>query len=152
MDIRDTTQKEFAFHRWELGAMGGDFEDADIMTVYGGFFLTPKLSIEASASKIFADFSDGDMADISINMHPFPNWRISPFFSVGTGLIHSDPESTLVQESDRTDQIGHAGAGIRVYLARRFIFRAQYKNYVIFQSTDDNQEINEWKAGFAVFF
>jgi uncharacterized protein YgiM (DUF1202 family) len=150
--ISDATQKEFAFHRWEMGAMGGTFEDADVLSVYGGFFLTPKLSVELSASKIFADFSDGEMADVSINMHPFPEWRFSPFFSVGTGLIHSNPDTTLVKESDRTDQLAHAGIGIRVYLARRFVFRAQYKNYVIFQSTDDNQEINEWKAGFAVFF
>jgi uncharacterized protein YgiM (DUF1202 family) len=152
MQIKDVTQKDFGFHRWEMGAMGGDFEHADVLTAYGGFFLTPKLSIELSASKIFAQFSDGEMADVSINMHPFPEWRFSPFFSVGTGLIHSNPDTTLVQESDRTDQLAHAGIGIRVYLARRFVFRAQYKNYVIFQSTDDNQEINEWKAGFAVFF
>ena len=152
MEIRDATLKEFAFHRWEMGAMGGDFEDADVMTAYGGFFLTPKLSVEVSASKIFADFSDADMFDASVLIHPFPAWRISPFFTVGTGIIHSDPDTTLVQESDRTDQLAHVGAGVRIYLARRFIFRAQYKNYVIFQSTDDNQEIDEWKAGFAVFF
>jgi len=152
MQIADATKKEFAFHRWEMGAMGGDFENADIVTVYGGFFFTPKLSVELSASKIFPEFSSGEMADISINMHPFPEWRFSPFFSIGTGLVHSNPDTTLVQESDRTDQLAHAGLGIRVYLARRFIFRAQYKNYIIFQSTDDNQEIDEWKAGFAVFF
>ena len=152
MEIRDATLKEFAFHRWEMGAMGGDFEDADVMTAYGGFFLTPKLSVELSASKIFADFSDADMFDASVLIHPFPTLRISPFFTVGTGVIFSDPDTTLVQESDRTDQLAHVGAGVRIYLARRFIFRAQYKNYVIFQSTDDNQEIDEWKAGFAVFF
>ncbi|MGD8842397.1 MAG: hypothetical protein PVJ83_02890 [Gammaproteobacteria bacterium] len=152
VDITDATRKEFAFHRIEAGAMGGDFEDAEVLTMYGGFFLTPKLSIELSASKIFADFSDGEMADVSISMHPFPEWRFSPFFSLGTGIIHSNPDTTLVEESDRTDQLAHVGAGLRVYLTRRFIFRAQYKNYVIFQSTDDNQEIDEWKAGFAVFF
>lgn len=152
MEITDATQKEFSFHRWEMGANGGDFEGADVMTIYGGFFLTPKLSVELSASKLFADFSDGEMADLSINIHPFPEWRFSPFFAVGTGLIHSNPDTTLVEEPDRTDQLAHAGLGLRVYLARRFIFRLQYKNYLIFQSTDDNQEINEWKAGFAVFF
>jgi len=152
MDIADATQKQFAFHRWEFGAMGGDFENADVMSVYGGFFLTPKLSVELSGSKLFARYSTGEMGNISINIHPFPEWRFSPFFALGTGIIHSNPDTTLVQESDRTDQLAHAGLGLRVYLARRFIFRVQYKNYVIFQSTDDNQEINEWKAGFAVFF
>jgi len=151
-DITDATKTEFAFHRWEMGAMGGEFKSGEVMTVYGGFFFTPNLSAEISASKIFFDFSDADMVDASLLIHPFPSWRFSPFFSIGTGVIKNDPKSTLVQEKDRTDQIAHVGAGLRVYLARRFIFRAQYKNYVIFQSSDDNQEINEWKAGFAVFF
>jgi hypothetical protein len=34
MEIRDATRKEFAFHRWEMGAMGGDFEHADVLSVY----------------------------------------------------------------------------------------------------------------------
>ena len=151
-DITDATKKEFSFHRWEMGAMGGDFENSDVMTVYGGFFFTPKFSAELSASKIFANFSDADMANVSLSIHPFPEWRLSPFFTLGTGVIKTDPKTTLVQESDSTDQLAHAGAGLRVYLARRFIFRAQYKHYVIFKSSNDNQEIDEWKAGFAVFF
>ncbi len=152
MQIAEATQKQFAFHRWEAGAIGGDFEGADVMSIYGGFSLTPKFSLELSWSKIFARFSSGEMADASLNIHPFPEWRFSPFFALGTGVINSNPDTTLVQESDRTDQLAHVGLGLRVYLTRRFIFRVQYKNYVIFQSTDDNQEINEWKAGFAVFF
>lgn len=152
LEIRDATRKEFAFHRWEMGAMGGNFENADVISLYGGFFLTPKLSVEVSGSKIFARFSDADMLDASVLIHPFPEWRVSPFFTVGTGVIGTDADTTLVQEPDRTDQLGHVGAGLRIYLARRFVFRIQYKNYVIFQSTNDNQEIDEWKAGFAVFF
>jgi uncharacterized protein YgiM (DUF1202 family) len=151
-EIRDATMQEFAQHRWEMGLMGGDFEGADVMTLYGGFSFTPNLSIEASLSRAFADFSDADMGDVSLAIHPFPNRRFSPFFSIGTGVIRSDAKTTLVQEPDSTDQLAHVGVGIRIYLARRFLFRAQYKNYVIFQSTDDNQEIDEWKAGFSVFF
>lgn len=151
-EVRDATIDEFARHRWEFGLMGGDFENADILTAYAGFLLTPNLAIEASASRAFADFSDADMADISVAIRPFPSWRFSPFFSIGTGVINSDPKTTLVQERDQIDQLAHAGAGLNIYLGRRFVFRAQYKNYVIFQSTDDNQEIDEWKAGFSVFF
>ncbi|HFD80689.1 MAG TPA: hypothetical protein ENK05_09915 [Gammaproteobacteria bacterium] len=151
-EVRDASKKEFSFHRWEGGLLGGDFDSSDVLTIYGGFFPTANVSIELSASKIFASSSDADMANISLLMHPFPQWRVSPFVSLGTGVIRTNPKSTLVQESDRTDQIAHAGVGVRVYLARRFIFRAQYRNHVIFQSTNDNEEINEWKAGFAVFF
>ncbi len=98
------------------------------------------------------------MYDISLSVHPYPSWRFSPFFTIGTGVIKTDPKRTLPQRSDQTDQLAQVGAGLRVYLARRFIFRAQYKHYVIFESADDkpgndnNQEIDEWKAGFAFFF
>jgi len=152
LKIPDTTQKEFAAHRWELGTLGGRFENAKVLTIHGGFFPTPAISLEVSASKLFANFSDGEMANISINIHPFPNWRFSPFATVGTGIIHSNPDTTLVRQSDNTDQLAHAGLGLRIYLTRRFILRAQYRKYEIFQSSDNNQEIDEWKAGFSVFF
>ncbi len=142
----------FIRHRWEFGALGGKFENAENLTLYGAYGFNSNLSVELSATKIFSNFSDGEMANINLVSHPFPNWRISPFFTLGTGVIRTNPKATLVKEIDRTDQLGHVGVGARIYLARRFLFRAQYKHYVIFQSTNDNQEIDEWNAGFAVFF
>ncbi len=151
-EIRDATLKEFSFHRLEIGALGGTFDNNDIMTVYGGFWFTPNLSVELSASKKFSDFSSADMANLGVLIHPFPEWRISPFFTVGTGVIRTNLNPILGQGENRTDQLAHVGAGLRVYLTRQFIFRAQYKNYVIFSNADDNQEINEWQAGLSVFF
>ena len=77
---------------------------------------------------------------------------MSPFFKLGAGVIHTEPKSTLVQAEDRTDEIGHAGFGIRTYVSRRFIFRTEYNNYVVFTSRDDNEEVEEWKVGFSFFF
>ncbi len=151
-DFPDATLAEFTRHRWEMAAMGGDFAGADVLTVLGGYFLTPNLGVEVTASKIFADFSDSEMVDASLVAHPFPAWRVSPYFMVGTGLVHTNPKVTLVAEQDATDQLAHVGIGARIYLTRQFVFRVQYTHYVIFQSVDDNQEIDEWKAGFAVFF
>ena len=150
--FKDATIAEFARHRWELGALGGDFEGANVISLLGGFALTPHMYVEMELSKVLADFSDSNVATLGLVSLPFPGWRFSPFFTVGTGVIQTDPKATLVQARDQTDQTGYVGAGLRVYLTRRFVFRAQYRNYVIFQSKDDNQEINEWKAGFAVFF
>lgn len=150
--FNDATMAGFIRHRWELGLLGGQFEQAENLTLYGSFGFNRNLSVELSATKIFSNFSDGEMANLNLVSHPFPNWRISPFFTLGTGIIRTNPKATLVREIDRTDQIGHVGVGARIYLTRRFLFRAQYKHYVIFQSTNDNQEIDEWNAGFAVFF
>jgi len=143
---------DFSRRRWEAGVMVGDFEGADEITAYAGYAMTPNLSIELSVSQVFGSFSDAVTGSVSILAQPFPEWRISPFFSLGTGVIYTDPNVTLVDELDRTEQIASVGVGVRMYLTRRFIFRAEYKNHVIFQDTNDNQEINEWKAGFAFFF
>jgi hypothetical protein len=143
---------DFSRRRWEAGLLAGDFEGADIITAYVAYAMTPNLSGELAASQVFGDFSDALMATVNLVAQPFPEWRLSPYFSLGTGVIYTDPKVTLVDEKDRTEQIGSVGAGVRWYLTRRFLLRAEYRNHVIFQDKDDNQEIDEWKAGFSFFF
>ena len=143
---------DFSKRRWEAGVLAGDFEGADMITAYTGYAMTANFSVELSVSQVFGNYSDSVVGRVSLLAQPFPEWRLSPFFSLGTGIIYTDPNVTLVDESDRTEQIGSVGVGIRCYLTRRFLLRAEYRNSVIFQDKDDNQEINEWKAGFAFFF
>jgi hypothetical protein len=148
----DAAIGDFSQRRWEGGVLAGDFDGADIITAYAAYAMTQNFSAELSVSQVFGDFSDAIIGRISLVAQPFPEWRLSPFFSLGGGLVYIDPNVTLVDESDRTDQIASVGAGVRMYLTRRFILRAEYKNNVIFQDKNDNQEIDEWKAGFAFFF
>jgi hypothetical protein len=143
---------DFSRRRWELGVMAGDFEGANIITAHTGYMVTRNLSVELQLSQAFGNFSDALIGSINLLAQPFPEWRASPFFLLGTGAIYTDPNVTLVGEEDRLEQITNVGVGLRVYLTRRFVFRAEYQNHVILQKTDDNQEINEWKAGFAFFF
>ena len=60
--------------------------------------------------------------------------------------------TTIIASPDRTDNTAHAGIGLRTYLTRRFLVRLEYKTYVVFQSVEENAEIDEWKLGFGVFF
>jgi hypothetical protein len=146
-DIGDYTKR-----RWEAGVLAGDFDGGDEVSVFVAYAMTGNLSIELAASQLFGDYSDAVTGTVSLVAQPFPEWRLSPFLSLGTGIIYTDPNVTLVDEQDRTEQIGSVGVGVRCYLTRRFLLRAEYRNSVIFQDKDDNQEINEWKAGFAFFF
>lgn len=143
---------DFSARRWELGVLGGDFGGANVLSVLGGYAITENLSAELSFSQALGNFSDSRMVNVNLLAHPFPAWRVSPFFTLGTGMIQTEPRVTLVQAEDRRDQIGHVGVGVRAYLTRRFVLRAEYRNYVVFTSRSENEEINEWKAGFSVFF
>ena len=143
---------DYSKRRWEAGVLAGDFKGGDVVTAYADYAMTANLSAELSISQVFGNYSDAITGSISLLAQPFPEWRIAPFFLLGSGLIYTDPNVTLVDESDRTEQLASVGAGLRCYLTRRFLLRAEYKYSVIFQDTNDNQEINEWKAGFAFFF
>ncbi|MFQ5548210.1 MAG: SH3 domain-containing protein [Woeseia sp.] len=145
-------QQDFTDARWEAGVLAGDFGGANIVSLYGGYSLNPNVSIEVWGSQILGNFSNGWMGSVNLTHETWPEWRISPFFTMGTGVIHTEPKSTIVRGEDRTDQVAHVGAGVRFYMTRRFVLRAEYKSYVVFTSRDENEEVEEWKAGFAFFF
>ncbi|MBT8136102.1 MAG: SH3 domain-containing protein [Gammaproteobacteria bacterium] len=139
-------------HRWRAGFTTGDFGGANVLSLYGGYNLTPNLSVELAFGQALGPFAENVMATASV-VHQFvPQRRLTPFFSLTGGMIRTDPAATLVRTEDRTDQLAAAGAGVRAWITRQFVFRAEYRSYVVFTSRDDNQEIDEWKAGFTFYF
>jgi uncharacterized protein YgiM (DUF1202 family) len=144
--------EEFTSRRWETTLSFGDFDGASSISLTGGYRFTPNLSVELTGMDISGDYSDGWLAGIRLLHTPFPEWRLSPYVLLGTGVLHISPHASLVSTEDRTDQVAQAGAGVRAWIARRFMFRAEYSGYVTFTSRDENEEVEEWKAGIAFFF
>lgn len=153
LDLQEPSRENYMSRRWHGGAMGGDFGGASLISAFGGYSFSDNLSIELTVNHILGEFSNGYSATLGL-MHVFaPEWRLSPYFTLGTGIIYTEPKSTLVQVEDRDDQIGYAGLGLQFYLTRRFMLRSEFRNNVIFTSRDDNEEVDEWKyLGFAFFF
>ncbi|MFK8016005.1 MAG: SH3 domain-containing protein [Gammaproteobacteria bacterium] len=149
--LEDEDFGSFSNRRWEMGFTGGDFGGANVVSIYGSFALSPNLSTELSVSKGLGSFSDSEYANLNVVHTLYPEKRISPMFTLGTGVIRTQPSATLVATEDRTDQTAHVGVGLRAYLTRQFVFRLEYKSYVVFTSRDDNEEIDEWKAGLSFF-
>ena len=152
VDFERAGLEDFTNSKWEMGVLAGDFGGAPIVSLYGAYSLNPHVSLEVWGSQILGNFSNGWTASVNVVHETWPDWRISPFFTLGAGMIRTEPKSTIIQGEDRNDQIGHAGAGFRVYVTRRFLFRAEYKTHVVFTSRNDNEEVEEWKVGFAFFF
>jgi hypothetical protein len=152
LEIDDPAREDFGAHRREVGLLVGDFEGSNVITAYGAYAFNAHLSGELAVSQLLGNYSDGLMGTLGVTHVPRPDWRIQPFFSIGTGYINVEPKGSLVQTPDRTDQLAYVGGGVRAYLARRFIVRAEYKEYVVFTDRDENEEAIEWKIGFAFFF
>jgi len=150
--FNDGSLDQFAAHRWEVGTMAGDFDGASVISVYGAWLFNPSLSLEVGGSHVLGEFSNSYLLTAGIAHVFVPEWPVSPLVMLGTGVISIEPQTTLSQPEDRTDQVAYAGIGARFYLTRRFMARIDYKSYLLFTSRDDNEEIDEWKAGFAFFF
>lgn len=151
-DSGKSEQADFTKRTLEAGVLGGDFEGATSLTLYGGWNFTENLSAELAVSQALGSVSDIRHATISLLHQPFPDWRVTPFFKLGAGVIQTLPFTTLIQTQDRTDEIVLAGIGIKAYISREFFIRAEYSNYTILTSRNDNDEVEEWKLGFSVFF
>jgi hypothetical protein len=88
-------------------------------------------------------------------MQPFDDWRFSPYFYLGTGVIRVTPNQTLSVPENIDNQFSNVAIGVRGYISRKTIMRIEYGKYIIFSAdadTDNNEDIAEWKIGLAVFF
>lgn len=142
----------YTAHPGEAGVFTGDYGGATLISAYGSYAFNSNLAAELSIGQFLGNSSNGVVADLGLTHLFVPEWRLSPFVTLGTGLVHTSPKATLVMPLDRTDQTAYVGGGVRYYLTRRFFLRGEYRNHVIFTSRNDNDKVDEWKLGFAFFF
>ena len=141
-----------AEHRWETTIGTGDFDGASMVTAGVAFLPVPSLQLRADVSHLLGNYSNGWLGTVGLAHVFMPGWRVSPFVGLGGGVLHIEPKATLVQAEDRTDTTAYAGIGVRGFLTTRFLLQAEYRQYVVFTSRDDNEEIDAWTLAFAYFF
>jgi len=142
----------FRSHRWEGGTFAGAYAGATLISAYAALSVTDNLKIEADLSQFLGNVSNGYLVDIGLAHVFVPEWRVSPFVTMGTGLTRVSPKATYAQPVDHNDQLAYAGAGVRIYLTRRFFIRGEYRSDVVFTKTNSNEVNPEWRVGFAFFF
>jgi opacity protein-like surface antigen len=142
----------FTSHRYEMGMFAGQYGGATLISGYMSFSFNPQLALEASFGQFLGNFSNGETENIGFAHVFVPEARWSPFVTIGLGLVQTQPKATLVAAPDRDEQSAYVGGGIRFYLTRRFFLRAEYRQYWIFTKRNQNEDADEWKAGFAFFF
>jgi len=155
LTITEANQTDFSRRQWILGAAGGDFENAPIISIFTGYSFTENLAAEISYGQSVGNVSGSTLLKANLMMQPFPEVAYSPFFTLGVGNIKVKPSATLISSGGRDNSVAQVGIGIQHYLNRRFIFRFDYSEYIVFSANnvkDENEEISEWKVGFAVFF
>jgi hypothetical protein len=152
VDIKDPGPEDFRARNWEYGVLMGDFEGAAVITAYGAYHFTENISTEILISQATGNASNNTLLGVQLVHQTFPEWTVSPFVALGTGFIHVTPKSTIASTENRTDQYANYSLGIRMHVTKRFLLRVEYTDYIIFTDQNENEEVNEWKAGFGFFF
>lgn len=152
VEIKEITRENYLDHSHEVGMIGGEFAGLTAMTFYYGYSLSQNLTTEIALSQVIGDYSSRNLFTLNLVNQPFPDWKISPYFTIGTGIIKRSVNSRLSRLKDTTDNTANVGVGIKMYLTRSFILRVDYKKHFIFLSRDKNEETTSWQAGFSFFF
>lgn len=150
--LRDVVFDDYRSRRFEVGFAGGRLEGDSYMQVRGGYRFHENLSGEFAAGLATGDFSSSNLYYVALLSEPFPEWRLSPFFSLGIGRYYSTPKVTLVGAIDTESNMANAALGARFYLTRRFVVRGDYRRHVVFVDQNRINEYNELSLGISLFF
>jgi len=144
--------EDFQERTFEFGVAAGDFQNAPVLSIYGGYKFSNNLSAELSFSQVSGTLTNTILLDANLLSSPFPDWRASPFFILGIGIINTEAKNSALVVDEINETTVNAGFGVKWYLTRRFVFRADLREYVGFLGQDFNGEFVEWKLGFSFFF
>ena len=150
--FRDVLLTDYLSRRLEVGFGWGKFDNDPVLTMRLGFLLTPNFQAELSASEVSAATSNSSLWQLNLQALPFADRRISPFFTLGVGRYKNTPKATLVNTPEVSVTAANVGLGVRVYLTRNFLVRADFREYMAPINDNTVDKFNEWTIGLGVFF
>jgi hypothetical protein len=151
-DFNNSRWARFDKNRFEAGLTAGSLEGAIAYSPFIAYHFTPNIRGELNYGQAFGEFSNLKLATFSLTHQPFPFWRVSPFFKLGSGIIQTNPSTILVQTEDREDPIISVGGGLVFNASSHLVLRVEYDKHTITTTRNVNEEVEEWKAGFGVLF
>lgn len=157
--FRDVLYEDYLQRRFEAGfsmgqMTGHGIADRDVaLSGHIGYRFNRNQSIELSVGQVSDDFFSGSFTYLSLVSQPYPEWTVSPVFSVGFGRATIEPKATLISAPSIDTEMANAGVGARVYFARRFFVRLDLKEHRVFvDAADRTDHFKEISFGIGFFF
>ena len=143
---------DFASHRWELGSGYGVYNRENLVTAYADFGLTTSLDVEFVVQQAFGTLDNRYITSIGVRHTFIPEWKwFSPTAGIGTAYQYIQdkvPPAPL----QKSNEMAYVSVGVRGFITRRFLWRVDWRHYVVFNNQNVYEDLEEWKFGLAVFF
>jgi uncharacterized protein YraI len=144
--------EDYLSRRIEVSIVAGTVENEPSVGLRGGYRLGEYLGVELGLTQVPGTFSSSTIYTLNLVSAAFPDWRFSPTFTIGMGYFDNVPQPTLVAADQFSGTSANAGLGLRTFLGRHFLMRADVRQHVVLVSDERNLEFLELSAGFGFFF
>ena len=143
---------DFATHRWEWGAGYGVYNHQNLVSTWVDYALTESLDGELVVQQAFGTIDNRYIATIGLRHTFLPEKKwFSPTASIGTGYQNTQ-EKVPPAPLEKNNQVLYASVGARGFITRTFMWRFDWRRYVVLNRLNTEEELEEWKVGLAVFF
>jgi len=143
---------DYLRRKLELGAAWGQFEGEPMLKIWTAYRFADALSVEAAIGQVQGTYSGTEFWNVNLNVEPWSDRRLSPFFGVGLGNFKNIPNASLVSATVTNANLANAAIGLRYYIAERFVARLDYSIYTAYVSDSGSAEYRAWTLGIAFFF
>ena len=146
------SREDFRTRRFEFGYTFGQYDGDPTNSLTAGWWWSQHLIGEATLAQSLGDDIDRWILNVAAGYSPYPQRRLSPYLSLGAGLVKIDPEVLRAGIEKREEAHLNAGLGLRWWLADRYSLRAEYRGYLVLSDSDQNDDAQEWKLGLSIGF
>jgi len=150
--FREVAVDDYLVRRIDLGAAWGQFDSEPMLKIWTSYKLSDTLSAELSFGQVQGTYSGANFWQLNLLAEPWSDQRFSPFAGIGFGRFDNFPNLSLVDAAPTSANLANAVVGARYYLTERFVLRADFTLYTVFQSEQRTNEYNAFSLGLAFFF
>ena len=143
---------DFATHRWEVGAGYGVYNRQNLVTTYADYGLTTSIDSEFVLQQALGTLDNRYIATLGLRHTFIPEWKwFSPTAGIGTGFQYVE-DKVPPAPREKSNQLAYVSLGARGFITKRFMWRADWRHYVVFNNLNVYEGLEEWKFGLSVFF
>ncbi len=150
--FRDVVLDDYLGRRVQLGASWGRFKSEPMLKLWTSYKFSDTISVEGTIGQVQGLFSGTNFWHVNLQVEPWSDKRLSPFFGVGFGKFKNFPNQSLVGAIDTDAKLANASVGVRYHLTDRFVLRADYTIYTAFIADTRSGEYRALTAGLSFFF
>ena len=149
--FRDALEEDYRRRRVEVGFSAGVLDGDAAIAAHVGYRLSDNFTVEVAYGQASGKFSTTDAYYGALVSQPFPDWRLSPFLSLGAGKYKNTPKATLVGGVETDSNLANVALGVNYYLTRRFYLRGDFRRHVVFIDENRTRSYDEWSLGLGLF-